>query len=171
MFAPLLEVSMWKKCTPLWRETHVQMKIYKTPHFRTTFASSDVVSPKAAPLPEAAFQTYSPKYLCEIIVPKRLYFKAIPQSGSPKPFSKAAPESCSAKLLAKAAPQTCVLKLVPKAAVFKTFVCSCRAKLLLQATPASQSCSPKLFNKDIPQSCSPIFFFREQLRIAAPQSR
>ena len=39
---PLLEVAMWKKCTPLWREAHFQVKMYKTHHCRTTFGSSDV---------------------------------------------------------------------------------------------------------------------------------
>ena len=42
MFAPLLEVPMWKKCTPLWREAHFQVKMYKTPHVRATFGGSDV---------------------------------------------------------------------------------------------------------------------------------
>ena len=28
---PLLEVEMWKKCTPLWREACFQVKTYKTP--------------------------------------------------------------------------------------------------------------------------------------------
>ena len=41
-FGPLLEVRMWKKCTPLWREAHVQVKMYKTPHVRATFGGSDV---------------------------------------------------------------------------------------------------------------------------------
>ena len=27
---PLLEVEMWKKCTPLWREAHFEVKMYKT---------------------------------------------------------------------------------------------------------------------------------------------
>jgi hypothetical protein len=27
---PLLEVEMSKKCTPLWRETHFQVKMFKT---------------------------------------------------------------------------------------------------------------------------------------------
>ena len=36
---PLLEVEMSKKCTPLWREAHVQAKKLKTPHVRTTFGS------------------------------------------------------------------------------------------------------------------------------------
>ena len=34
---PLLEVEMSKKCTPLWREAHVEAKMYKTPHARATF--------------------------------------------------------------------------------------------------------------------------------------
>ena len=42
MFAPLLEVRMLKKCTPLWREAHFQVKMYKTPHVRATFRGSDV---------------------------------------------------------------------------------------------------------------------------------
>ena len=39
---PLLEVAMSKKCTPLWREAHFQVKMYKAHHCRTTFGSSDV---------------------------------------------------------------------------------------------------------------------------------
>ena len=42
MLAPLLEVEMSKKCTPLWREAHFQVKMYKTHHCRTTFGSWDV---------------------------------------------------------------------------------------------------------------------------------
>ena len=42
MFAPLLEVRMLKKCTPLWREAHFQVKMYQTPHVRATFGGSDV---------------------------------------------------------------------------------------------------------------------------------
>ena len=38
----LLEVEMSKKCTPLWREAHFQVKMYKTPQRRTTFGSCDV---------------------------------------------------------------------------------------------------------------------------------
>ena len=33
---------MSKKCTPLWREGHFQVQLYKTPHGRTTFGGSDV---------------------------------------------------------------------------------------------------------------------------------
>ena len=39
---PLLEVEMSKKCTPLWREAHFQVKMYETPHVRATFGGSDV---------------------------------------------------------------------------------------------------------------------------------
>ena len=39
---PLLEVEMSKKCTPLWREAHFEVKMYKTQHVRTTFGGSDV---------------------------------------------------------------------------------------------------------------------------------
>ena len=41
-FGPLLEVEMSKKCTPLWREAHFQVKMHKTHHARTTFGSWDV---------------------------------------------------------------------------------------------------------------------------------
>ena len=39
MVGPLLEVAMSKKCTPLWREAHFQVKRYKTPGSRSTFGS------------------------------------------------------------------------------------------------------------------------------------
>ena len=32
MLGPLLEVEMSKKCTPLWREAHLEVRMYKT-HF------------------------------------------------------------------------------------------------------------------------------------------
>ena len=44
----LLEVPMSKKCTPLWREAHFQVKMYKTHHVRTTFGGSDVEVRKSA---------------------------------------------------------------------------------------------------------------------------
>ena len=37
-----LEVAMSKKCTPLWREAHFEVKMYKAHHARTTFGSCDV---------------------------------------------------------------------------------------------------------------------------------
>ena len=41
-FRPLLEVKRSKKCTPLWREAHFEVKMYKTHQVRTTFGSCDV---------------------------------------------------------------------------------------------------------------------------------
>ena len=41
-FGAILEVTMSKSGTRLWREAHVQVKMYKTPHVRTIFWSSDV---------------------------------------------------------------------------------------------------------------------------------
>ena len=46
-FGPLLEVPMWKKCTPLWREAHFEVKMFKTPGVRTTFGGSDVEKVRA----------------------------------------------------------------------------------------------------------------------------
>ena len=42
---PLLEVEMLKKCTPLSREAHFQVKTLNAPHVRTTFGGSDVAFP------------------------------------------------------------------------------------------------------------------------------
>ena len=39
---PLLEVAMSKKCTPLWREAHFEVKNVKNGRSRTTFGSWDV---------------------------------------------------------------------------------------------------------------------------------
>ena len=39
---PLLAVEMSKKCTPLWREGHFEVKMFKTLGVRTTFGSCDV---------------------------------------------------------------------------------------------------------------------------------
>ena len=33
---------MSKRCTPLWREAHFEVKMCKTPHVRATFGGSDV---------------------------------------------------------------------------------------------------------------------------------
>ena len=41
-FGPLLEVEMSKKYTPLWREAHFEVKMYKALHVRATFGGSDV---------------------------------------------------------------------------------------------------------------------------------
>ena len=42
MLGPLLEVTMWKECTPFWREAHFEVKMYKTHEVWTTFGSYDV---------------------------------------------------------------------------------------------------------------------------------
>ena len=44
ILGPLLEVEMLKKWTPLWREAHFEVKMYKTNQVRTTFGCSDVAS-------------------------------------------------------------------------------------------------------------------------------
>ena len=38
------QLARWemKSCTPLWREAHLEVKMYKTHHCRTTFGSCDV---------------------------------------------------------------------------------------------------------------------------------
>ena len=41
-FGPLLYVAMSKKCTPLWREAHFEVKSVKNWRSRTTFGGSDV---------------------------------------------------------------------------------------------------------------------------------
>ena len=65
MVGPLLEVPMSKKCTPLWREAHFQVKMYKTHEkVQSTFRSQNVgplleveMSKKCTPLwREAHFQ-------------------------------------------------------------------------------------------------------------------
>ena len=38
-FGPVLEVEMPKKCTPLWREAHFGVKMYKAHQHRTTFGN------------------------------------------------------------------------------------------------------------------------------------
>jgi len=42
ILGPFLAVEMSKKCTPLWREAHLEVKMLKTLGVRTTFGSSDV---------------------------------------------------------------------------------------------------------------------------------
>ena len=59
-FGPLLEVEMSKKRTPLLREAHFQVKMYKTPQLRTTFGSWDVEKVHAV-VAEAHFQVKSVK--------------------------------------------------------------------------------------------------------------
>ena len=44
---PLLEVEMSKKCTPLWRKAHSEVKMYKAHQVPTTFGSWDVEKVRA----------------------------------------------------------------------------------------------------------------------------
>ena len=41
-FGAVLEVAMLKKCTPLWREAHFQVKMLEPLGVRTTFGRCDV---------------------------------------------------------------------------------------------------------------------------------
>ena len=38
----ILDVTMFKNCTPLWREAYLQVKMWKTPQGRSHFGSCDV---------------------------------------------------------------------------------------------------------------------------------
>ena len=62
MFAPLLEVQMSKKCTPLWREAHFKVKMLKAPGVRTTFGSSDVTSLHSTTLHYTTLHYTTPHY-------------------------------------------------------------------------------------------------------------
>ena len=42
MLGAILEVSIGKNGTPVWREAHLKVKMCKTPHARHCFGSSDV---------------------------------------------------------------------------------------------------------------------------------
>ena len=66
---PLLEVQMSKKCTPLWREAHYQVKMYKARRSRTTFGSSDVEKVHAV----VARSTF-PSQKCEKLRVLRLFW-------------------------------------------------------------------------------------------------
>ena len=60
MHGAVLEVAMSKKCTLLWREAHVEGKMYKTPHVRRLFEVA--MSKKCTPLwREAHFEVKSAK--------------------------------------------------------------------------------------------------------------
>ena len=61
-FGPLFEVEMLKNCTPLWREAHFQVKMYKTLHSRSTFRSYNVEKLHAA-VARSTFPTQNLKKL------------------------------------------------------------------------------------------------------------
>ena len=63
MYGPLVEVQMSKKCTPLWREAHVEVKMLKTLGVRTTFGCSDVVSLRFASLHYITLHYTPPHYI------------------------------------------------------------------------------------------------------------
>ena len=44
----ILEVPMFQNATRLWREAHLQVKMHKTPHWRSHFGSFDVPTCHAA---------------------------------------------------------------------------------------------------------------------------
>ena len=60
MFAPLLEVRMLKKCTPLWREAHFEVKTQKTHQRWTTFGSWDVEKVHAVAASKCTKQGFGP---------------------------------------------------------------------------------------------------------------
>ena len=63
MLGPLLEVeSVSKKCTPLWREAHFEVKMYKALQLRTTFGSWDVEKVRAV-VARSAFRSQHVKML------------------------------------------------------------------------------------------------------------
>ena len=61
-FGPLLKVTMSKNCTPLWREAHFEVKMYKTRQLRTTFRSYNVEKLHAA-VARSTFPTQNVKKL------------------------------------------------------------------------------------------------------------
>ena len=48
MVGALFEVQMSNKCTPLWRNAHLEVKMYKTPRSEGAFGGSDVGKMHAA---------------------------------------------------------------------------------------------------------------------------
>ena len=134
--------------------------------------SRNVALHNSSPISGSCF----PKYLCKAVAPKRLCFKPVPQSYSPKRLRKhipkVAPQSCgSSKLPCKAAPQSCSLKLLPKAVPLRCSTKLCPmlffkavAPKLRKAAPQSCCCPklpaglescPKLLPKAVLQSCCP----------------
>ena len=72
----LLEVEMSKKCTPLWRETHFEVKMYKTPHVRSTFRSCNVekvhvIVVRSTFRSQNAQSTSAPEHSCKLRCRKR----------------------------------------------------------------------------------------------------
>ena len=60
ILGPHLEVEMSKKCTPLWREAHFEVKMYRAHQVRTSFGSCDVEK-KHAVLARSTFRSQNVK--------------------------------------------------------------------------------------------------------------
>ena len=74
-FGALLKVQLSKKCTPMWREAHLQTKMYKTPHAQTTFGNSHVtklhaVVARSTCRHENGENTAAPNHLLEVEMSK-----------------------------------------------------------------------------------------------------
>ena len=67
---PLLALKMSKKCTPLWREAHFQVKMLKTLGVRTTFGGSEVEFRKSA-------RRYGTKHISKSKCTKHQRFKPL----------------------------------------------------------------------------------------------
>ena len=69
-FGPLFDVQMSKKCTPLWREVHFQVKSVKARGIRTTFWRPDVEKVHAV-VARSTFPTQKCKKLrvCVFFIP------------------------------------------------------------------------------------------------------
>ena len=79
---------MLKKCTPLWREAHFEVKMYKTPQLRSTFKSCDARQKCAEREGFVAF----PKTMAGVGHLKRISKDAFSVAG-------AVQETCSSELL------------------------------------------------------------------------
>ena len=71
-FGRLLEVTMSKNCTPLWREAHFQVKMLKNWRSRTTFWSWDVEKLHAA-VARSTFWSENVQNTC--VLPRFLKFR------------------------------------------------------------------------------------------------
>ena len=82
ILGPLLEVAMSKKCTPLWREAHFQVKMYKTPQLRTAFGSCDVEKVHAvearSTFPSQSVQNTSKHHMFAPLLEVRMLKKCTP---------------------------------------------------------------------------------------------
>ena len=83
MFAPLLEVPMWKKRTPLWREAHFEVKMLKTPGARTTFGGSDVASLRCTTLHYITLHSTTLHYITLHYTPQHYNYNYTPLHYTP----------------------------------------------------------------------------------------